>query len=65
MLRVEKQKWTTYANFVNFYNRAVDLMFDCTLFVKLDESMWHDTNSIICYKLAYYVYLLMKLGTID
>ena len=45
---LNRQNWTTYANFSNMYNHAIDAMVDAGLAVKLREPVWMDRNGNVC-----------------
>ena len=45
---LNRQNWTTYANFTNMYNHAIDAMVDAGLAIKLDEPVWMDRSGYVC-----------------
>ena len=45
---LNRQNWTTYANFSNMYNHAIDAMVDAGLAIELNEPVWMDRNGNVC-----------------
>ena len=45
---LNRQNWTTYANFSNMYNHAIDAMVEAGIAVKLDVPVWMDRNGNVC-----------------
>ena len=37
---LNRQKWTTYSNFVHMYNHCIDKMVDAGVAVELDDPIW-------------------------
>ena len=45
---LNRQKWTTYANFVHMYNHCINEMVDAGVAVELDEPIWMDRSGNEC-----------------
>ena len=45
---LNRQNWTTYANFVHMYDHTISEMIDCGVAVRLDEPVWMDRQGNIC-----------------
>ena len=45
---LNRQNWTTYANFVHMYNSIIDEMVEAGVAERLDEPVWMDRDGKIC-----------------
>ena len=45
---LNRQNWTTYANFVHMYDHTISEMIECGVAIKLDTPVWMDRQGNIC-----------------
>ena len=45
---LNRQKWTTYANFVHMYSHCIEEMIEADVAVKLEEPVWMNREEVEC-----------------
>ena len=46
--KLNRQKWTTYANFVHLYSHYIEEMVEANAAVKLEELVWMNREGVEC-----------------